>query len=374
MKLETAEVGQGRRHGIEGLPIVDTDFHNSSGGAFTRYLPERWRHYLSTTGRRNLDHWGSTTQQRPLACRLDSVPPGGGPPGSDPDFAREQLLDEYDLAYSMINNIECLAGGSAPVEFEIAHCAAINDYNREVWLASDPRWVASICVPADHPRAAAEEIERCVAASDRFVQILVGSRNERPQGNPKYWPMYEAAVRHDLPVAFHVANSRYNPYTGVGSNDYYYEIHTQFPLTTQAMLASMVFEGLFDRFPDLKIVATELGWEWVVPFAWRLDTTWGVLKDETRLRRRPSDYLRENCWFTTQPCVETEDPADLYELHEQFESEGFGERLLFATDYPHWDMDSPFEALPPTLPEEVKERIFYRNAAALYGFEIEGVA
>jgi hypothetical protein len=37
-------------------------------------------------------------------------------------------------------------------------------------------------------------------------------------------------------------------------------------------------------------------------------------------------------------------------------------------------MDSPFEALPPILPEEVKERIFFRNAAALYGFEIEGVA
>ena len=95
-------------------------FHNSSGGGFARYLPERWQHFLATTGRRNFDHMGATTQQRPLACRLDALPPNGGVPGSDADFAREQLLDAYGINVRGLNCLESLASGGSPVEFEIA--------------------------------------------------------------------------------------------------------------------------------------------------------------------------------------------------------------------------------------------------------------
>ena len=372
MTLQTAELPASGQRGLEGLAIIDCDFHNSTGGRFVEHLPERWQHYMRTTGRRNFDQFGSTTQQRPLACRLDAGPPSGGPPGSDPGFAREQLLDEYGLAYAVINNIESAAGGGSPVELEIAHARAINDYNYAEWLPADPRWLASISVAADHAEAAAAEIERCVALSDRFVQVIIGSRSERPQGNPKYWPLFEVAARHGLPVAFHVGNSRYNHWTGVGPTDYYYEIHTQFPMPAQTMLASMVFEGLFERFPTLQIVCTELGWEWAVPFAWRLDATWRVLRDEVpHLTRKPSEYLRDNVWFTTQPGVEPEDPADAYGALEQLEDFGLLDHLLFATDYPHWDMDPPLEAIPPLLSHDAKAKIFADNAVKLLGLKID---
>ena len=372
MSTQTTELGQGRQHGIAGMAIVDCDFHNSSGGAFARYLPERWQQFLQTTGRRNFDHMGATTQQRPLACRLDALPPNGGVPGSDTDFAREQLLDAYGISYAIMNCLESLASGGSPVEFEIAHARAVNDYNAAEWLPHDPRWLSSVHVAADHPEAAAEEIERCHALDSRFVQVMVSSRSERPQGNPKYWPMFEAAERCGLPVAFHVANSHYNHWTGAGPTEYYYEVHTFFPLPTQTMVASMVFEGLFDRFPNLKIVCTELGWEWAVPLGWRMDASWRVLKSEVaHLQRKPSEYLRDHFWFSTQPCVETEDPRDLYEVYQQFSEFGLGDKLLFATDYPHWDMDSPFEAIPPLLTPEVKADVLGRNAAALLGLELD---
>jgi uncharacterized protein len=372
MTTQTTELGQGRQHGIAGMAIVDCDFHNSSGGAFARYLPERWQQFLATTGRRNFDHMGATTQQRPLACRLDALPPNGGVPGSDADFAREQLLDAYGISYAIMNCLESLASGGSPVEFEIAHSRAVNDYNAAEWLPHDRRWLSSVHVAADHPEAAAEEIERCHALDPRFVQVMVSSRSERPQGNPKYWPMFEAAERCGLPVAFHVANSHYNHWTGAGPTEYYYEVHTFFPLPTQTMVASMIFEGLFDRFPNLKIVCTELGWEWAVPLAWRMDASWRVLKGEVaHLQRKPSEYVRDHFWFSTQPCVETEDPRDLYEVYQQFSEFGLGDKLLFATDYPHWDMDSPFEAIPPLLTPEVKADVLARNAAALLGLELD---
>jgi uncharacterized protein len=371
VSLQLSEAGQGRLRGVEGMAILDTDFHNTSAGRYVEYLPERWRQFVRTTGVRNGNLFGATAQQRPFACRLDAVPPSGGLPGSDPAFAREQLLDEYGLSYAVINNIEPLNSGNAPVDFEIAAARAVNDFNEQEWLSSDHRWLASICVAADQPEAAAEEIDRCAARSDRFVQVIVGSRGERPYGNPKYLPLFEAAARNNLPVAFHTASNRHNHWTGVGPTEYYYEIHSLFPLAAQSMVASMIFEGVFERIPSLRIVCIELGWEWAVPLAWRLDASWRVLRDEVpHLTRKPSEYLRDNFWFSTQPGVEPEDPADFYAVFDQLEQFGLSSHLLFATDYPHWDMDSPFEALPPLLSQEAKEMILGRNAADLWRIDL----
>ena len=128
----------------------------------------------------------------------------------------------------------------------------------------------------------------------------------------------------------------------------------------------MVFEGVFERFPTLQVVATELGWEWAAPLAWRMDATWRVMRDEvSHLKRKPSEYFGEHFWFSTQPCAEPENLADFTPLYEQFTGL-FGDHLLFATDYPHWDMDSPFEAIPPFVELDVKTKILGTNANTLY--------
>lgn len=358
---------------LEGYPIIDVDVHNRAGAKLVEYLPQRWRDYSALVGRRHLEtNFGVISSQRPGASRLDAVPPDGGPPGSDPEFARAQLLDEYGLTAAVLNNLDPMTSGATPVDFENALARASNDYTYEHWIQNDPRWYAAINVIPEHPEAAAGEIRRCAALSDRFVQIIIGSRTERPQGNPLYWPIYEAAVECNLPVAFHVGLGRFHAWTGVGPLSYYYEAHVGFPMPAQAMISSMIFEGLFDRFPTLRIVLAELGWEWAVPYAWRLDSTWRVLREEVPdLRRMPSEYFRDHFWFSTQPCVEPEDPAQLYPLFEQFEAAGFGDRLMFATDYPHWDMDSPFEATPRLLSDDWKRRILADNASALYGIPVE---
>jgi uncharacterized protein len=377
MPLESITVDQAKPASLKGLAVIDCDVHNWAGENLLPFLSERWRRYHSLVGERisGLGLRGVKSPLRPFTARLDAIPPGGGPPGSDPTFAREQLLDAHGIRAAIINNMECLRGGNAPVAMEIDLARAMNDYTEEWWLESDPRWLSSIVVASDHPDEAVKEIARCREKSDRFVQVLMNTATERPQGNPKYWPIYEAAEHHGIPVAFHTAGNNYQSTTGSGEATFYFELRTSIAMAAQAMVPSLIFEGVFERFPTLKVVPVEVGWTWVVPLAWRLDSTWRVMRDEVaHLEREPASYLRDHFWFSTQPAVEPARPAQHLALHEQLEREGLGDRLMFSTDYPHWDMDAPLDALPRQLARLSKQKILAGNAAALYGLAMDPVA
>ena len=85
----------------------------------------------------------------------------------------------------------------------------------------------------------------------------------------------------------------------------------------------------------------EGGFAWVPALCWRMDKHWERMRKETpHVKRPPSEYVREHFWFTTQPIEEPENPADLAEIMEWV---GY-DRLMFSTDYPHWDFDDPQRA------------------------------
>ena len=80
------------------------------------------------------------------------------------------------------------------------------------------------------------------------------------------------------------------------------------------------------------------------------------------LRRAPSEYIREHFWFTTQPIEEPPDPTEFLLLLADL---GMDDRIMFATDYPHWDFDSPDQAIPRALDPDLRRRIMAENARAL---------
>jgi predicted TIM-barrel fold metal-dependent hydrolase len=83
------------------------------------------------------------------------------------------------------------------------------------------------------------------------------------------------------------------------------------------------------------------------------------MRDEVpHVKRPPSEYVREHFWFTTQPMEEPPNRADLKELINWV---GW-DRLLFATDYPHWDFDDPNYAFKFKMTDAEKEQIFRGNA------------
>ncbi|MGH2459539.1 MAG: amidohydrolase family protein, partial [Chloroflexota bacterium] len=67
--------------------------------------------------------------------------------------------------------------------------------------------------------------------------------------------------------------------------------------------------------------------------------------------------------FSTQPIEEPPRPADFLELLDDL---AMDDKILFATDYPHWDFDAPDQAIPAQVPPALRRKILIENARALY--------
>jgi predicted TIM-barrel fold metal-dependent hydrolase len=348
------------------VAAIDCDIHNAPADNKTlgRYMSERWRRHHETYGGRG--HAGAYyPRTSPNAARADSFPPSGRPPGGDLDFLREQLLDFWGFEYGVLNPL-LGAGGQLNQEYSAVLATAINDWQIAEWTEPEPRLRASLVVNYEDGEFAAAEIHR-LGDHPHFIQVLLPARASEPFGRRKYWPMYEAAVSHDLPVGMHFGGSGGGPITGAGWPSFYIEDHAGMPSSLETQVISLVCEGVFERFPTLKIVLIEGGFAWLPPLMWRLDRAWKKLKDEVpHLTRLPSEYIRQHFWITTQPMEEPTKPEQFHQLLAHLD---MNDRLMFATDYPHWDFDAPDQALPVRLPLELERMIMADNARALYRFE-----
>jgi predicted TIM-barrel fold metal-dependent hydrolase len=353
--------------GASRVAIADCDIHPAQRTAhdLDPWLSARWREHREVfgAGRRLAMQVGPAyPKSQPDACRRDALPPEGGPHGSSLAFMQAQHLDPNNVALGILNPLKSGQGVANP-ELSAAICHAANEWQVAEWTSKDSRLKASVVVPYEYAEAAAAEI-RLRAGQKDFVQVLVLSRTAEPLGNRRYWPIYEAAAEAGFPVAVHAFGYGGVPITSTGWPSYYLEEMAGHAQSCQAGLGSMVVEGIFERFPGLKVIMVEAGFAWAPSFAWRLDKCWKTLRAETpHLKRLPSEYLREHVWWTTQPM---EEPEPREHLLDTIGWMGW-DRLLFATDYPHWDYDDPAHALPLRVGEAQRNQFFLGNARAVYG-------
>jgi predicted TIM-barrel fold metal-dependent hydrolase len=348
-----------------GVGVTDCDVHNGlkTRDALLPYLPQRWhRQYEMLPGR---GPGGVAIGARPMVgiFRKDSKPPGGGAPGSDLDLLREQLLDRFDVRRAILSPLDMLGWPQAG-EFAHALAVATNDWLAVEWLDQDRRLYASIMVPTDDALRAAEEIRR-VGADSRFVQILMTTGTKDPMGHARFWPIYEAAEEVGLPVAMHVGGFT-GTLSGAGWVNTFFERHVGWAYYYPAQVISLIAGGVFNRFPSLQIVMEEGGMAWMPALMWRFDRAWEEMREDVaELVERPSATIRNHFWFTTQPMDEPEKPQYLAEMLEQLDMDG---RVMFASDYPHWDFDPPDRVIPKTLGAELRRKIYRGNAETLYRF------
>ncbi|WP_284645064.1 amidohydrolase family protein [Paenibacillus silviterrae] len=331
--------------------IIDCDIHHFTGTkAIKSYLPRALADLMSTYG-----------------AALPSGTPSGGPAQSVKDVAalQEEHLNPNHVAYGILTGESYGAQGVGNPHYSAAICSAINDYTKEQWLSVDNRLRGSIFVTKQDPLLAAKEIDR-LAGSGQWAQVIFSNGAQLPFGNRFYSPIYEACVRHNLPVMIHAGmegGGTNSPTTGAGYVTHLAEWKAARIQTMMAHMASFIFEGTFETFPELRIVLNEGGAFWIAPYLWRLDLDWKSLRVQTPwVKRLPSEYFREHFRVTSQSLETAPDEAT---FHQYMTSIHAQDTLMFCSNLPYHEADTRLTSLPG-LDEALQERILYSNAAELY--------
>jgi predicted TIM-barrel fold metal-dependent hydrolase len=299
--------------------------------------------------------------------RIDSNPPGGGSPGSDPDFLRKQLIDEYGISYAVLLP-RAMATMYPDPDYAAAVARGFNDWLIDTWLTEfnhDGIFKGSITVAPQDPAQAAKEIDR-VGGHEHVVQVMMDSGSRSPFGHRQFWPIYEACERNNLPLALHPGTDGVgiNEHFTIGPAERFIEWHTLVPSGFQSHLVSFITEGVFERYPGFRLALVEGGVSWLAPLLWRLDDQYKSGRAEVPwMKRRPHEYIRDHVRFASQPLEMPDDPKHLVQILEMMDAEHV---LMFSSDYPHYDFDSPTHTFPK-LPEHMHRRIFFENAAEFYG-------
>lgn len=341
--------------------LIDADLHNIVPDIDTLwpYIPEHWQEYF-----RNSRFDGPVDSSYPsgaITSRRSDLTATAATTLRD---IQQNALDPWETEIGILNctyEVESLYNP----DMAATMASAVNQWQAEEWLAKDARLRASIVVPSKIPAMAAQEIDRW-GSHPGFVQVFLPVRSQQPYGNRNYWPIYEAAVRHNLVICIHFGGCPGNPSTPTGWPSYYIEEYAGMAQVFQSQLISLIAEGVFAQFPTLRVVMAEGGWTWLPAFMWRLDKEWKGLRFSIPwVNTFPSDIIRKHVRFTLQPIDAPPDPVQLTETIAQLESD---ELLLFSTDYPHWHFDKPVDALPANLCESLRRQIMGENARAFYQF------
>ena len=254
---------------------------------------------------------------------------------------------------------------SADAPYQLACTQAYNDWLTEFCAAGQGRLVGLAMIPVIDVDEGVAEVERAHDAGLRGAMIA-GRPPEGHYAEPRFDLLWAAFAARRMPVSFHIltgGGGRGDPTLGskLGMMTVMSVVHE-----VQLTLALLIFGGVFDRHPDLRVVSAEHDAGWVAHYGYRLDQMYErhrnwLGRGGPVLERQPSEYLRSNAWFTFQ-----KDPVAV----ETRERVGV-DRLMWASDYPHSDSTWPhslkvIERDFAGIAEADLDAIVHDNAAALY--------
>lgn len=296
-----------------------------------------------------------------------------GYPGSDPGVVGRDLFEERGVDIAVLH---AMGRGTLPDRhLNSALLAAHNEMLVERWL-EDPVWGerfrGTVRVNPEDVAGALREIERW-ADHPRVVQLGVPLQSRELYGKPQFWPLWEAAAARGLPVAVHIevgTGVGYAP-TPSGHPRTYAQYAGFMGLNYLYHLMNMIAEGVFESWPDFKVVWADGGADMLTPFIWRMDTFGRPHLEQTPWAPQlPSAYLADHVWFVQSNLdgVRSEGIAA-----EWLELTGKSEMVLYGSSYPHWSMTEP-SSVSLDLTDEQRQKILWRNADKLYGLGLAAAA
>lgn len=340
--------------------VVDASVHvrPRSQDEFREYLPRIWK------GRR-LPSGDGYYYPNPAGSHLKETYGAAGPPGSDPDLLHRHLVEGTGTEQVILHPLTL--GLLPDIDLLSAICSATNEWLAQTWLTrynAEGRFKGTIRVAPGDADAAVAEIEKW-AGHPHFVQVGVPTQSLQPYGKRGFWPVWEAAAAHGLPVAVHAdaeTGVEFAP-TPAGYLHSFLGFASFQPCTFVNHLVSMMVEGVLDHLPSLRLVFADGGFDLLGPMTWRLDKDYRPMRaDMPWMKRLPSDYLAEHVRFVAH---RMDGPADDDVAAEWLPMVGADSLLVYGSNYPNWDFLHPRLVYPEVEPA-ARERILRGNARELY--------
>lgn len=308
---------------------------------------------------------------RHAADDLKAIYEDGDRNGYDPG-SQLRAMDREGLDTAVLfpsRSLFTLAVDGMPGDLSAAIARAYNTWLAEFVAADRARMFGAAQVTPHDIDAAVAELHRCVKDHGfRGVFVRPEPINGRPWHDRHYDPLWAACQEHDVAVAFHMGASAPQINGNRNQGGWFFRGNTMLhhtlshPLTAMSAVVSMCGGGVLERFPNLRVAFLEANCSWVPWLLWRLDEHHEWLPaDAPELKHRPSDYFKRQCFASVE--------ADEH-LAAGLLAEGYGQCMVFSTDYPHEDGKYPHAVdnfLKIGLPVEARRAILWDNCRRLYG-------
>jgi hypothetical protein len=275
-------------------------------------------------------------------------------------------LDALSIDYQIIfPTVMAQLGLHPQPSMEVQIAFAYNSWLTQELLPQEGRLRSLVFVPFNTPEAACRTVER-FAGKKGVAGFCVTSVRHSSVHDSAYMRFYRMVEETGLPIAFHAAYN-WND-TSLSTLPTFLGVHALgFTWANVIHATNWVLQGIPERFPRLRPIWIESGLAWVPFLQQRLDDQYLMRQSEAPLlKKMPSDYLRENCWYSSQPM----ERSNMRALELTFEMINAETQLLFASDWPHFDFDTPSTIYDlPFLSDQGKRNILGLNAAKLFNLE-----
>jgi predicted TIM-barrel fold metal-dependent hydrolase len=268
---------------------------------------------------------------------------------------RLREMDEAGVDLQVISHAAPAAQKSAP-DAAVAMARRANDALYEAVRAHPDRFAGFAILPTPDPRAAADELERTVTKYGFKGAMLHGVTNGSFIDEKRFWVIFERAQALGVPIYMHPAT----PPPAVV--DVYFKDYPEaaragwgFTMDTATQAIRLIMCGVFDAYPELKIILGHLGES--IPFSlWRSDR---VLSRSKKLTRRFREYFCEHFYITTSSNFSH--PALLCCMMEMG-----ADRILFSVDWPFASNVEGRQFIDTApISDSDKKKIFCGNAKTL---------
>ncbi len=245
-----------------------------------------------------------------------------------------------------------------------AHCRAYNTWALEVCSDYRDRLFPVGHISLKHPAETVRELHRLAREGVKSVFVGAMPVSGKSFGHPDFDPLWATAQELDLSVGIHLVVHPF--YLG---NEWHKEPNPGFMFVSMNViqdprmaLTTMVYDGVFERFPRLRVATIESASGWVVEWLDRLDYRFSYMGHTTQMQRPASEYFARNIWISADPAERT--------LPYTIELLG-DEKFFIGSDYPHAEgfvrpIEKARKALA-RLPEASINKILGDNAAQFFG-------